>query len=68
MPVKDLKGPPPRDPREEALMFERFVRLNPELDWWPRWRDGGSDAGAVEPTPARPPSLDGGANAAMRER
>ena len=58
MPIKDLKGPPPRDPRaprdprEEALMFERFVRVNPELNWWPRWRDGGSDAGAVEPTPA----------------
>ncbi|VXC78445.1 hypothetical protein [Sphingomonas sp. 8AM] len=65
MAVKDLKGPPPRNPREIALTFELFVRLNPELDWWPRWRDGGDDAGAIEPMPARPPSLDDGAGAAM---
>ncbi|KQN93770.1 hypothetical protein ASE95_02280 [Sphingomonas sp. Leaf231] len=65
MPIKDLEESPVPTPREVALTFELLVRFNPELDWWPKWRDRGDDAATDAPGRGWPPSLPGSASAAI---
>ncbi|MBO9711387.1 hypothetical protein [Sphingomonas sp.] len=38
MPIKDLAGPSVPAMRTQESMMRLLVRLDPELDWWPRWR------------------------------
>lgn len=62
MPIKDLKGTP-RDWRHEHYVLDLLRRLAPQMDWWPRFRDGGDSEPIGLPTPPKPKPLAGGATA-----